>query len=59
MILNIVLLLVGLALIVFGADWLADAYREEPTESRRRVYARLRELCPEATEKQLRKLLGD
>lgn len=45
--------------LLFGADWLADAYREEPTESRRRVYARLRELCPEATEKQLRKLLGD
>ena len=43
----------------FGADWLAEAYREEPAESRRRVYAQLKALFPEASEKQLRRLLGD
>ena len=43
----------------FGADWLEKAYREDPTASRDRVYARLGELCPGAGEKLLRRLLGD
>lgn len=43
----------------FGADWLEQAYREDPKASRERVCARLGELFPTATEKQLRRLLGD
>lgn len=44
---------------VFGADFMAEAYREDPAVSRAKVYARLRAICPEAKEKQLIKLLGD
>ena len=43
----------------FGPNWLAEAYREDPAASRRRVYAHLQGLFPQATEKQLRRLLGD
>ena len=43
----------------FGEDWLAEAYREDPARSRERVYAHLQGLFPEASEKQLRRLLGD
>ncbi|MBQ8024942.1 MAG: hypothetical protein IJ259_00745 [Oscillospiraceae bacterium] len=43
----------------FGADLMAEAYREDPAVSRARVYAHLQSLCPEATEKQIRSLLGD
>ncbi len=43
----------------FGEDWLAEAYREDPARSRERVYAHLLGLFPEASEKQLHRLLGD
>lgn len=43
----------------FGPNWLAEAYREDPAASRRQVYAHLQGLFPQATEKQLRRLLGD
>ncbi len=43
----------------FGEDWLAEAYREDPARSKDRVYAHLQGLFPEASEKQLRRLLGD
>ncbi len=43
----------------FGEDWLAEAYREDPVRSRERVYAHLQGLFPEASEKQLHRLLGD
>ncbi len=43
----------------FGENWLEEAYREDPARSRRRVYAHLQGLFPEASEKQLRRLLGD
>ena len=43
----------------FGEDWLAEAYREDPARSRERVYAHLQGLFPEASEKQLHRLLGD
>ena len=44
---------------LFGADLMKDAYREEPDASRARVYAHLQMLCPEASERQLKRLLGD
>lgn len=44
---------------LFGEDFMAEAYREEPEASRARVYAHLRKLCPEAGERQLKRLLGD
>ena len=44
---------------LFGEDFMAEAYREEPARSRERVCARIRELFPDAGEKQIRKLLGD
>ena len=43
----------------FGEDWLAEAYREDPARSKERVYVHLQGLFPEASEKQLRRLLGD
>lgn len=43
----------------FGEGWLAEAYREDPARSKERVYAHLQGLFPEASEKQLRRLLGD
>lgn len=43
----------------FGEAWLEEAYREDPAASRRQVYAHLQGLFPQATEKQLRRLLGD
>ena len=43
----------------FGEDWLAEAYQEAPETSRQRVCAHLRGLFPDASEKQLRRLLGD
>ena len=43
----------------FGEDWLAEAYREDAARSKERVYAHLEGLFPEASEKQLRRLLGD
>lgn len=43
----------------FGEDWLAEAYREDPARSKERVYAHLQGLFPEASEKQLHRLLGD
>lgn len=44
---------------MLGENWLEAAYREEPAASRQRVYAHLQTLLPRATEKQLRRLLGD
>ena len=44
---------------LFGAEFMAEAYREEPEASRARVYAHLRALWPEAEERQIKKLLGD
>ena len=44
---------------LFGEDFMTEAYREEPEASRRRVYEHLMKLFPAATEKQLKKLLGD
>ena len=44
---------------VFGEDFMAEAYREDPAASKARVYAQLRAICPEAGEKQIKKLLGD
>lgn len=44
---------------LFGTDWKETAYREDPVQSRRRIYERLLELVPGATEKNLRRLLGD
>ena len=44
---------------LFGEDFMAEAYREEPEASRARVYDRLHRLCPEAGEKQIKRLLGD
>ena len=43
---------------LFGADFMERAYREDPEDSKARVYERLRAICPEAGEKQLKKLLG-
>lgn len=43
----------------FGEDWLAEAYREDPRQSRERVYAHLQGLFPAASQMQLRRLLGD
>ena len=43
----------------FGTDWLEQAYREDPAAARDRIYAHLHGLFPAATEKQLRRLLGD
>ena len=44
---------------LFGENFMEEAYREDPADSKKRVYARLRALCPEASEKQIKKLLGD
>lgn len=44
---------------VFGEDFMAAAYREDPAASKARVYAQLRAICPEASDKQIKKLLGD
>ena len=44
---------------LFGEDFMAEAYREAPERSQARVYARLREICPGADEKQIKRLLGD
>ena len=44
---------------LFGADFMALAYREDPEESKKRVYERLRAICPEADETQIKRLLGD
>lgn len=44
---------------IFGEDFMAEAYREDPAASKARVYAQLRAICPEANEKQIKKLLGD
>lgn len=43
----------------FGADFLQEAYREAPEESRRRVYEQLQRLAPGAAERDIRRLLGD
>ena len=45
--------------LLFGADFMEDAYREAPDASKARVYAQLRALCPQASERQIRSLLGD
>ena len=44
---------------LFGADFMEEAYREDPAASKARVYAHLRALRPEAKEKQIIRLLGD
>ena len=44
---------------LFGADFMAQAYREDPAVSKTRVYERLRAVCPEADDKQIKRLLGD
>lgn len=41
---------------LFGYDRVAAAYARSPEESRQRVLARLRELCPNAGERQLAKI---
>ena len=41
----------------WGRDLVASAYREPPETSRERVFARLRELYPNATEKQIKEIL--
>lgn len=43
---------------LFGEDFLAEAYREDPEESRERILAHLRGILPRADEKALRKLVG-
>ena len=42
---------------LWGYDYVASAYKEDPEVSKERIYKRIRELCPEATEKQIAKLL--
>ena len=44
---------------LFGADFMREAYREDPALSRERVCALLRAVCPEAGERQIKRLLGD
>ena len=44
---------------LFGEDFMAEAYREDPAVSKAKVYAQLRSLCPEADDRQIRRLLGD
>ena len=44
---------------LFGEEFMAEAYREDPAVSKAKVYARLRSLCPEADDRQIRRLLGD
>lgn len=44
---------------LFGEEFLAEAYREDPAVSRERVYAHLQNLFPAAGERQIQKLLGD
>lgn len=42
----------------FGRELVTSAYRRSPLESRDRILAHLKKLLPEATEKQLLKLIG-
>ena len=44
---------------LFGADFMEQAYREDPAASKARVVERLRAICPEAGEKQISMLLGE
>lgn len=44
---------------LYGADFMREAYREDPALSRERVCALLRAVCPEAGERQIKRLLGD
>lgn len=41
-----------------GYDCIAEAYREPPEDSRRRIIAQIRDFFPEATDDQLQKWLG-
>lgn len=43
---------------VFGADFLAEAYREKPADSRDRIFEHLRALLPRADEAKLLRLIG-
>ena len=38
---------------LWGYDYVASAYKEDPDVSKERIYKRLCEMCPEATEKQI------
>ncbi len=44
---------------LFGEAFMEDAYRTDPADSGKLVCDHLRALCPEASEKQIKKLLGD
>lgn len=43
---------------LFGEEFIRSAYARDPAESRARILAHLARLCPEATEKQLGKIVG-
>lgn len=42
---------------LYGYDFVTSAYKEQPSESRDRIFAHVREVCPTAEEKQIQKLL--
>ena len=42
---------------IFGYDTISAAYSEEPADSRERIVARLMELYPHASEKNINKLI--
>lgn len=42
---------------LWGYDYVASAYKEDPEVSKERIYKRIREICPDATEKQMPKRL--
>lgn len=42
---------------LWGYDYVASSYKEDPEVSKERIYKRIREICPDATEKQMPKRL--
>ncbi len=43
---------------LWGYDHVTSAYQEDPAESWRRIMGRMHEICPEATEVQIRRVAG-
>lgn len=43
---------------LWGYDHVTSAYKEEPVESWRRIVKRMNDICPSATEGQIRRVLG-
>jgi hypothetical protein len=43
---------------LFGGDWVERAYQRDPAESWQRMLEQLRHILPQASEGQIRRLLG-